>query len=206
MKEFDGWTFMDPVSWNATAGQERDQFTKGKGVIAVADSDEYDDNAGAKFDAWLSTPEIDITGAAAGSLVLSYDSSWRQEPQHGAVTVSFDGGEEVALLELTPDTATAYNETVELNLNNPAGAKRVVISWDHQGYNNWWWAIDNVEVYGGAEENTAPVVAGQSVEVKEDGTVSITLTGNDEDGDDLSFAVLSQPGNGTLSGTAPALS
>ena len=149
VKEFDGWTFMDLVSWNATAGQERDQFTKGKGVIAVADSDEYDDNADAKFDAWLSTPEIDITGAAAGSLVLSYDSSWRQEPQHGAVTVSFDGGEEVALLELTPDTATAYNETVELNLNNPAGAKRVVISWDHQGYNNWWWAIDNVEVYGG---------------------------------------------------------
>jgi hypothetical protein len=22
-----------------------------------------------------------------------------------------------------------------------------VISWDHQGHNNWWWAIDNVKVY-----------------------------------------------------------
>ena len=35
VEEFDGWTFLDPVSWNATAGQERDQFVKGVGVIAV---------------------------------------------------------------------------------------------------------------------------------------------------------------------------
>ena len=56
-----------------------------------------------------------------------------------------------------------------------------------------------------ASVNDKPVVAGQSVEVKEDGTVSITLTGSDEDGDDLSFTVLSQPKNGTLSGATPAL-
>ena len=54
-----------------------------------------------------------------------------------------------------------------------------------------------------ASVNDKPVVAGQSVEVKEDGTVSITLTGSDEDGDDLSITVLSQPKNGTLSGTGP---
>ena len=147
VKEFDGWTFMDPVSWDATAGQERAQFKKGQGVIAVADSDEYDDEADSKFDAWLSTPEIDITGAEAGTLALSYDSSWRQEPQAGKVTVSYDGGEEVTLLELGAGTATAYDETVELDLKNPAGAKTAVISWDHQGHNNWWWAIDNVKVY-----------------------------------------------------------
>ena len=206
VKEFDGWTFMDPVSWDATAGQDRAQFKKGQGVIAVADSDEYDDKADAKFDARLSTPEIDITGAGAGTLVLSYDSSWRQEPQTGRVTVSYDGGEEVTLLELGADTATAYDETVELDLKNPAGAKTAVISWDHQGHNNWWWAIDNVKVYGEEKSNTAPVVADQSVDVDEDGSVSITLSGSDEEGDSLSFTVLSQPKNGTLSGTAPALS
>ena len=85
--EFDGWTFLDPVSWNATAGQDRAMFTKGSGVIAVADSDEYDDKADAKLDASLSTPSIDIAGAAAGSLFLAYDSSWRQEPQQGKVMV-----------------------------------------------------------------------------------------------------------------------
>ena len=205
MKEFDGWTFMDPVSWDATAGQERAQFKKGQGVIAVADSDEYDDKADAKFDAWLSTPEIDITGAGAGTLVLSYDSSWRQEPQTGSVTVSYDGGAEIEILSLDGNNADALNETVELELKNPSGAKSAVISWNYQGYNNWWWAIDNVKVYGEEKGNTAPVVADQSVDVEEDGSVSITLSGSDEEGDSLSFTVLSQPKNGTLSGTAPAL-
>jgi hypothetical protein len=144
--EFDGWTFVDPVTWNATAGQERSQFTKGSGAIAVADSDEFDDKADAGFNASLSTPAIDISSAAAGTLVVTYDSSWRQEPQNGKVTVAFDGGAAVTLLELTPDTPTAYNETVSLNLNNPAGAQTAVISWEKQGHNNWWWAIDNIIV------------------------------------------------------------
>ena len=69
VKEFDGWTFVDPVTWNATAGQERSQFTKGSGAIAVADSDEFDDKADAKFNASLSTPAIDISSSSAGSLV-----------------------------------------------------------------------------------------------------------------------------------------
>ena len=144
--EFDGWTFLDPVSWNSTAGQDRAQFTKGSGVIAVADSDESDDKADAKFNASLSTPRIDISGAEEGSLVLIYDSSWRQEPQTGEVTVSFDGGDPITLLTLTPDTQTAYNETVTLELNNPAGAKTAVITWQYSGHNNWWWAIDNILV------------------------------------------------------------
>ena len=35
--------------------------------------------------------------------------------------------------------------------------------------------------------------------------VSITLAGSDPEGDALSFEVVTQPANGTLSGTAPAL-
>ena len=110
--EFDGWTFLDPVSWNATAGQDRAQFTKGTGVIAVGDSDEYDDKADAKFNASLSTPSISLAGVQSNSLVVRYDSSWRQEPQQGKVMISFDGGDPVTLVELTPDTPTAYNDTV----------------------------------------------------------------------------------------------
>ena len=161
--EFDGWTFVDPVTWNATAGQERSQFTKGSGVIAVADSDEFDDKADAGFNASLSTPAIDISSAAAGSLVLNYDSSWRQEPQTGKVTVAFDGGDAVTLLELTPATPTAYNETVSLNLDNPAGAQTAVISWEKQGHNNWWWAIDNIYV-AVKVDGLSSVVAGLSTQ------------------------------------------
>ena len=66
-------------------------------------------------------------------------------------------------------------------------------------------ASTSFSVKEGAVVNTAPVVVDRSVEVYEGGTVSVTLTGSDEDGDALSFTVLSQPKNGTLTGTAPAL-
>jgi hypothetical protein len=67
-------------------------------------------------------------------------------------------------------------------------------------------ASASFSVTGAAMVNTAPTVLDSSVEVNEDGTASITLTGSDEEGDTLSFTVLSQPKNGTLSGTAPSLS
>ncbi|SVC80937.1 uncharacterized protein METZ01_LOCUS333791, partial [marine metagenome] len=136
-KEFDGWTFVDPVWWNTTAGQGRNKFTKGKGVIAVADSDEYDDLIRTKFNASLSTPPINISGAKAGALVLTYDSSWRQYNCTGKVTVTFDGGDAITLLTLNASTPNQYNQTVSLKLKNPAGAKVAQITWDHQGKNSW---------------------------------------------------------------------
>ncbi len=47
--------------------------------------------------------------------------------------------------------------------------------------------------------NDAPTANAQTVSTNEDTAVNITLTGNDPDGDDLTFAVLQQPANGTLS-------
>ena len=44
-----------------------------------------------------------------------------------------------------------------------------------------------------------------SVTLNEDGSAAVTLTGSDPDGDTLTFNVLTQPTNGTLSGTAPNL-
>ena len=213
--EFDGWTFVDPVTWNATAGQERSQFTKGSGAIAVADSDEFDDKADAKFNASLSTPAIDISSSAAGSLVLTYDSSWRQEPQNGKVTVAFDGGTAVTLLELTPDTPTAYNETVSLNLDNPAGAQTAVISWEKQGHNNWWWAIDNITVTVKVD-GLSSVVAGLSTQaldslvahydgkngVKTDGASVVSWTPIDANGDSLDGMIVTSTQRG---GGAPEL-
>ena len=53
--------------------------------------------------------------------------------------------------------------------------------------------------------NTAPTATAQSVSTAEDVAVSITLTGTDPESDPLTFAVVSGPGNGTLSGAAPNL-
>jgi VCBS repeat-containing protein len=52
--------------------------------------------------------------------------------------------------------------------------------------------------------NDAPVANAQSTTTNEDTAKAITLTGSDADGNPLTYAVLTQPGHGTLSGTAPA--
>ncbi len=53
--------------------------------------------------------------------------------------------------------------------------------------------------------NTAPTATPQSVSTAEDTPLAITLTGTDPESDPLTFAVVTQPGNGTLSGVAPNL-
>ena len=172
--EFDGWTFMDPQSWQNTAteavgdgGQSRNLFTKGTGVVAVADSDEFDDDgyAGIRLDAALSTPSIDISEAEANTIVLKYDSSWRQEAgtHTGKVLVSFDGGASSTILQLDGSSPDGYDESIELAVNNPSGAKSMQVSWDYSGRNNWWWAIDNIEV---AEPNQQVFVDDHSFDLE----------------------------------------
>lgn len=53
--------------------------------------------------------------------------------------------------------------------------------------------------------NTAPVANPLAVPTNEDTSVTVTLTASDAEGDTLSYIVLNQPANGTLTGTAPNL-
>ncbi|MGH1429386.1 MAG: Ig-like domain-containing protein [Arenicella sp.] len=53
--------------------------------------------------------------------------------------------------------------------------------------------------------NDAPIANDQSITTDEDVAVNIILTGNDPEGDSLTYVVQTQPANGTLSGTAPDL-
>jgi uncharacterized protein (TIGR03437 family) len=55
------------------------------------------------------------------------------------------------------------------------------------------------------EANAPPTANDDSVTTSEDTPVPITLSGSDPDGDSLSFSVIGQPSQGTLSGTAPNL-
>ncbi len=54
-------------------------------------------------------------------------------------------------------------------------------------------------------QNDTPSANPQSVSTNEDTTVDVSLTGSDPDGDVLTFAINTQPANGSLSGTAPNL-
>jgi hypothetical protein len=63
--------------------------------------------------------------------------------------------------------------------------------------------IDWVKYYN--YSNRPPAADNQSVTTDEDTAVGFTLTASDDDGDPLEYIVVTNPANGTLSGTAPNL-
>ncbi|MBD3181925.1 hypothetical protein GF312_06525 [Candidatus Poribacteria bacterium] len=175
MPEWNGWAFANGEWWTQAAGdQNRSQFTSGDGkavgTIAIADPDEWDDlnspGDQGTFNSWLSTPVMDITGVAPDSMVLTFDSSWRPEDtQTVELTVSFDGGDEIVLIRMeSSGTNTIYkeplngveetladntqvNETIEIDIPNPAGASSAVVTWAMiDATNDWWWAVDNISI------------------------------------------------------------
>ncbi|MFH1884163.1 MAG: LamG domain-containing protein [Planctomycetota bacterium] len=71
------------------------------------------------------------------------------------MTASFDGEEPVEVLLWESDGSSpnfkpdSTNETVIVDLDNPLGAASVVLTFGlFDAGNDWWWAIDNVEVSG----------------------------------------------------------
>ncbi|UCD53375.1 MAG: hypothetical protein JSW27_12140 [Phycisphaerales bacterium] len=159
--EWAGWSFADKAWWTETAGdQDRSLFTLGTGTVAIADPDEWDDadHAEGYFNSFLSTPIIDLAGAASDALQLRFASSWRPEfdsyyHQTANITVSFDGGEPVEVLLWESDSESpnykpyATNEAVAIGILVPEGAQNMVVTFGlFDAGNDWWWAIDNVEV------------------------------------------------------------
>ncbi len=169
--EWAGWAFANRDWWFTVDPQGRDNFQKSQGALAVADPDEWDDSAHPPgynvaedpYDTWLSTPAIDISGAQAGTVQLKFDSSWRPEfdgdyHQSAIITASFDGGEEIELAlwlsdssspNFKPESLANENETVVINVDNPPWATSVVLTFGmFDAGNDWWWAIDNIQVTG----------------------------------------------------------
>ena len=165
--EWAGWAFANKAWWTETAGdQNRSQFTLGQGTVAIADGDEWDDAAHpdvpstGTYDVWLHTAPIDISNAKPGTIQLKFDSSWRPEydddyHQTANIRVFFDGGEPIEILRWESDSASpnfkndTTNETITLDIANPAGAQSMVIIFGYfDAGNDWWWAIDNILVTG----------------------------------------------------------
>jgi hypothetical protein len=168
--EWAGWAFTDKEWWTSVAGdQNRSQYTLGQGTVAVADPDEWDDQAHADaaaagwYKTFMSTPEIDISGVQAGTVELEFDSSWRPEfdsdyHQTANITVSFNGADPIELLLWESDGSSpnfkpdSTNETVVLNLQTPPWATSMVLTFGlFDAGNDWWWAIDNIKISGFAK-------------------------------------------------------
>ena len=66
-------------------------------------------------------------------------------------------------------------------------------------------ATISITVNPASAGNQPPVASDAAVVTDEEVAVNITLQASDPDGDSLSYSVIAEPTNGTLSGTAPAL-
>lgn len=201
--DFQGWTVMDKNSWITTAGdQDRSRFTFGSGGVVVADSDEWDDvsHAPGRFNSFLVTKAVDLSGITPGSVTLEFDSSFNKElPQYGIVEVSYNDGATWSPLLFFGDanntnsplnnhivvsaanTAGQFVDgaTVDAPLNSPASGLMKFRFGYLEGENNWWWAVDNIVVrgekegvpYGGIDDKTS-----WSVTTAEAPTLTVTLT------------------------------
>jgi hypothetical protein len=165
--EWAGWSFADNDWWASVDDQRRSEFELAIGTVAVADSDEYADkgNPVGTYNAFMSTPPIDISDLEAGSVELMFDSSWRPESsQTASITASYDGGEPTEVMLWVSNSGNPFyhdhstNETVIVSLDAPEGAQSVVLTFGYyDASNNWWWAIDNVVVSGYPKAEAAPV-------------------------------------------------
>ena len=177
MVEWAGWTFANKDWWVRAAGnQRRAEFAFGDNTVMIADPDEWDDQGHAKglFNSYIALPAINVTGAAANSLVVAFDSTWRPEAfddgganwpvdengrpinhQNGVVDVAFDGGANKRVVDFDSDSESPnfkkdvdfINESVVVPLNNPAGATSMKVRFGMlTAANDWWWAVDNIAV------------------------------------------------------------
>ena len=158
--EFFGFTFMNKDSWITTEEvQERNLFTRGTGTVMVSDPDAYDDSGDIDpnlYNVFIRTQRIALANTVPGTARLNFDSSFRPyDTMTGSVEVSFDGGDNFTSL-LSMNSANVpggdsslerVDEAISLPLDNPLGAADMIVRFGMtEAGNDWWWAVDNIEV------------------------------------------------------------
>ncbi|WP_380167599.1 metallophosphoesterase family protein [Jannaschia sp. R86511] len=164
VEEWRGWSFTTREFWTDAEDQMRGRFGRAQDVIAVADSDEFDDVPAPDhtYDTTLVSPQVRVHRQS--SLRLGFDSHYRQwAGQSATVTVEFDGdGEHVELVSYDSTTvADDYdgrlaNAHEAVTFDVPEGARRAVFRWRFTAErNSWYWAVDNVRL-----QRAQPAVTG----------------------------------------------
>ena len=122
------------------------------------------------------------------------------------LNASDDDGDELTYTVSQPSNGVLSGEAPNLTYTPDTD----FVGWDsfefkvNDGTDDSGLAKVTIEVTQASPVNTTPVVSSQNVSLDQDTQKDITLVASDSDGDDLTYSV-SQPSQGTLSGTAPNL-
>lgn len=140
-----GWQLTTQKEWSAAdRGEGREDFVHGRGVIAVADSDEWADaeREPGDFESVLISPPYDVKGFTRRQ--ISFEGHYDHEPSSSAcVSVRFNGG---PLRELRCSASDGGSGTSGLPVDVPSGANTMRIYFKHRGDDDYFWAIDDVRV------------------------------------------------------------
>ncbi len=199
----EGTTSGGPKQLGTTPSGLNDLVT---GRLAGGTANSYDIDGGVTS---IRSPGIALP--AASELTLSF----RYYLAHGSNSSSADI---LRVSVVVSDTLTVFEEIGAANnddgawaienvsLNSFAGqiVHLLIEAADNSGDSLVEAAIDNVLIVT-PDLNQAPIANPQLVTTPEDTAVSILLTGSDPDSDPLTFAIVSNPTHGSLSGTAPDL-
>ncbi|MFQ5968526.1 MAG: Ig-like domain-containing protein [Acidimicrobiia bacterium] len=190
---------------------------EGKVYVLQASDDDWWETEDAFFTSYQFSDAAVPAGATITSVVIQVEH-WEEKGFKGSVRWQAGTGwpaspQVWATNDSVPLRKGESNETqdsgdVTAAVNTPARINALELLVVNNGTNGKKTLVDYISVYVSwttAPTNQPPVADPQSATTAEDTPKAITLTGSDLDGDPLTFTVLSQPANGTLSGTAPNL-
>jgi PKD repeat protein len=126
--------------------------------------------------------------SGSAPLVVSFDGSGSSDVE-GIIDYEWDLG----------DGASAYGETATYTYAAAGTYEVTLYVFDTDG------ASDSASVTITVVTNTAPVAQSRTVNTAEDVDADAALMATDAEGDALTYVIMTQPGHGALSGTAPDL-
>ena len=145
--EWRGWSFTTMDFWPRTDAQGRERFSLAEGVLAIAESDEYDDKDNPPaFDSTLVSPAIRVPGGRRA--YVQWDNMcWSVSFEYVCQLVaSIDGGPDVVVVDYRGRNRSNTQEVAKIEPPETGADWRLVLKWRYQAKNGWFWGIDNVRV------------------------------------------------------------
>jgi hypothetical protein len=137
--------------------------------------------------------------------ICSVDIAWykgNERQYHFVIATSTDGSTFTNKFSGDSSGNTLNSEKYTIPATN-ARYVRVTVNGNTA---NTWASITELDIFGTTtSSNSAPVANNQAVITNKNNAIAITLTANDANNDALTYSIVTNPAQGTLTGTAPNL-
>jgi hypothetical protein len=159
--EYRGWSLMSGQFWaTSQPDQGRESFFRSRDVIAVADTDEWNDkghpsNEGQRMDSTLLSPWLAVSGGQR--VTVAFNSHYRQvsrssDPQKAQLVLRYDDGTRQVLWNRDAAAGDQFeiSKAESLSAVVPDTAHYVRAGWRlYDAANNFYWAIDDPQLSTG---------------------------------------------------------